>query len=148
MFEGFVDSVANWGAFGWAWMRTDIGSPPRVEARLGDHVIGAAIANQLREDLREIGCGAGYCGFTMKFDHPLSPGDVPDFFAVGGAETLRLNSADVVALEAAADTRGPEAAPVAQIREGSTLSLDIEGSIDMVTNMLARVRMGLASFGA
>ncbi|MBB4198752.1 glycosyltransferase involved in cell wall biosynthesis [Rhodoblastus sphagnicola] len=129
--EGYVDSVEKWGASGWAWSPRNASAPLKVEARVAERVVATAVANQYRDDIRQSGRGAGYSGFTLKFDPPLSSGDAPEFFATWNTETVRL---------AAADLTGPVIATPTQKVETetrSTLSLDIEGSVDVVTCWLA-----------
>ena len=135
--EGYVDSVAKWGASGWARMVRNIDGALRVEARRGDRVIASAIANQLREDVLASGRGTGRYGFTLKFAPPLPAGAAPDFFAIGNGETLRLSGSKTSVLEIAPETTSPEAAPVAKMETSSTPSLDIEGSVDTVTRWFA-----------
>ena len=88
--EGYVGSITQWGAIGWAWMPELPDQVLQVEATLDGIQIGQATADQIRPDLQQSGRGTGRYGFTMSFGGPL-PGDrLPLIVASGplGSELL------------------------------------------------------------
>lgn len=78
--RGFLDDISPSQASGWAFSPEEPGGL-LVQALLNTEIIGEAIANIERPDLREAGIGDGRCGFTIQFRRRIDPAYLP-FIAV------------------------------------------------------------------
>jgi hypothetical protein len=70
MIRGSVDTMSNKLATGWIHSDADP-NPLSVEALVDNHVVGRAVANVLRPDLKAAGFGNGRCGFEIRFDREV-----------------------------------------------------------------------------
>lgn len=75
--EGHVDYLTRWSAKGWAWMPGAPEQAVKIEAWADDRFVGAAIADDMREDLAQAGKGTGRYGFNLTFDGPLKGDSLP-----------------------------------------------------------------------
>jgi predicted Rdx family selenoprotein len=70
--KGHLDRVRNDLVEGWAWDPAHPDERIELEILESDIVIGRAIADRRRDDVRASGHGDGYCGFRLKLDVPLA----------------------------------------------------------------------------
>jgi hypothetical protein len=70
MIRGSVDTISSKRATGWIYS-DESREPLTVEAQINDQVVGRALANVLRSDLRSAGLGDGKCGFELRFENEL-----------------------------------------------------------------------------
>ena len=71
-FDGYVDELTAIGLQGWAVDRTMKGAPAVVRVRFGKELLGLAVANQMREDVKSAGNSeSARCGFRFLFPHPI-----------------------------------------------------------------------------
>jgi GT2 family glycosyltransferase len=76
--QGYIDRVGDGRVEGWV---CDAASPARrlvVEARADGRSLGLARADLFRRDVADLGCGDGYCGFSLDL-----AGDLPGPLDVG-----------------------------------------------------------------
>ena len=89
LFEGHVDELTSKGAAGWVWVPTAPNNTVTVQAIVGGRVVGRAVADQLRLDIRASGRAEGRCGFNLAFDQALHRNDRVVFKAMAmGASTI------------------------------------------------------------
>lgn len=72
MIRGSVDTISNKLATGWIYSDADR-NPLSVEALINDQLIGRAVANLPRPDLKAAGFGEGKCGFELRFNSEVEP---------------------------------------------------------------------------
>lgn len=73
MNKGFVETTSLLGLSGWAVSGKGDGSPPVLRIRVGNELIGLAIAQQFRADVRDAGASVdGHCGFRFVFPAAFS----------------------------------------------------------------------------
>jgi hypothetical protein len=72
MIRGSVDTISKKVATGWIYSDADR-NPLSVEALINDQLIGRAVANLLRADLKAAGFGEGKCGFELRFNSEVDP---------------------------------------------------------------------------
>jgi len=77
--HGRVDALTRRTARGWAWIPEQPDRRVRVEAVVGDRVVGHAIANLERRDLAKWRTGDGAYGFEMFFYGSLLTDEEPRF---------------------------------------------------------------------
>lgn len=80
--EGVLDGLSGNTLQGWAHVPGPSAPPLRIEASVGERVIGADTAQAFRQDLAEAGKRAGRCGFAIFLDPLPSPGTVITVTAV------------------------------------------------------------------
>lgn len=68
--RGSLDAVSSEHAAGWAYS-PQTKDEMRVQAILNTEIIGEAVANLSRPDLKEAGFGDGKCGFDIRFRRPI-----------------------------------------------------------------------------
>jgi len=98
---GFLDVLKPDVVSGWVWSPNDPSVAFMVEAVRSGRVIGRALADAYRDDLKRHGKGTGRYGFTIRFDEVFPEDDPPTIVAVLGSRRTVL-----------APPR-PEAAPIA-----------------------------------
>ena len=87
--RGFVESLAEHEARGWAYDDTAPGSHLGITAHLDGVQVAAAVADVRRDDLLQAGIGAGDHGFTLDFHPPLPPAALLRLQMRAGAVTLQ-----------------------------------------------------------
>ena len=78
---GYVEALRAFQVRGWAFAREAPERRLEVELRVGESLVGAAIADQPRDDLRDAGIGDGAHGFVINVNI-LLPLDTPEAFRV------------------------------------------------------------------
>ena len=74
--RGFVEAVAEHEVRGWAFHEAQPHSHVAVTAWLDGELVGSAVADIVRPDLRDAGIGAGDHEFRIMFDHPIAPANI------------------------------------------------------------------------
>ncbi len=67
MIRGYLDYAQSFRIYGWAFDETNPHRRVTVEIKLGDDVLGTAVADTYRQDLRDSGVGDGRHGFSFDF---------------------------------------------------------------------------------
>lgn len=81
--EGYVECITPLGANGWAWSPSFPETFVQVEAVIHGRVIGRAMAERMRPDLKERNYGSGQHGFELVFDERVSGEVTPKIHVVG-----------------------------------------------------------------
>jgi hypothetical protein len=76
MIRGSVDTLGSKRATGWIYS-DQAHEPLTVEAMINDQVVGRAVADLLRPDLKTAGFGNGKCGFELRFDSEIDAQYLP-----------------------------------------------------------------------
>jgi SAM-dependent methyltransferase len=71
-----IDKLALNFTSGWAWNSETPVACLRVQASVGDEIVGDAIADGYRQDLLKSKIGTGYHAFLLEFTRRLTPGDI------------------------------------------------------------------------
>lgn len=76
--EGSVDELSRSGVSGWVCAPSEPSLAFEVEVLSEGRVLGRAVANQPRPDLKAAGKGTGNYGFRVKLDQPILADAVPE----------------------------------------------------------------------
>ena len=90
--RGFVESLAEHEARGWAYDDAAPGCQLSVTAHLDGVPVASAVADQPRPDLLQAGIGTGDHGFTLDFHPPLPPAALARLQMRAGAGAVPLES--------------------------------------------------------
>jgi len=92
-YEGFLDAVSCDGLGGWAWTPSQPGRPLTIDLYDGDRLLATTRADQLRQDLREVGKGNGRHGFVQAIPLEIKDGKPHSIRAVVKGASFALQSA-------------------------------------------------------
>lgn len=113
--RGFVESLAEHQARGWAYDDAAPGRQLRVTAHLDGVPVASAVADLPRPDLLQAGIGTGDHGFTLDFHPPLPPAALARLQVRAGAGAVPLETLHGSGQSRADDASNP-AVPFADVQ--------------------------------
>ena len=105
-YEGNLDGVTHEVISGWAWDKDQPNTAIVVDIYDGSILIGAAKADQFREDLKKHGIGDGKHGFSFPAPSVLKDGKRHLIFARFSGTNIRLQNAGIPFTTAAKQNAG------------------------------------------